>query len=97
MKRIKELDVIVYEVKDLKGNALDNAVNTFIEECIMMSGTTEVYNSAKDELIEAIEDNEYYFDQEGKSLSLYHNNSDNNICTYYFTNALSVDVTLEDI
>lgn len=98
MKRIKELNVNIYEVRDLKEDALDNAINIFIEEAITLLGTGEIYNLSRKRLIDTIEELDYYFDAEGNNLPLFNNNSENlSIYKYSLTDYLVVNVTLEDI
>lgn len=70
MRRIKELDAIIYEVYDLSGEALKTAIDSFIDECIEVSGEDTALTLDKEVLIEAMSDNEYFYDKFGNPLSI---------------------------
>lgn len=93
MKRIKELNTIIYEIKDLKGKAIDKAIINYAEEGFIMEQRTDF-----SKLIDIIDDYEYFYDKAGNRIYIYSDVKDDEIkYSLYLTESLSIDVTLENI
>lgn len=99
--RIKELGTIIYSVKDLKSNELNNAINNFVQKCVSEIDIEEAHDSIYDltdeEIIEILDYNNYFFDKAGNIIPTCF--SVNNDGKYSFqiqlTNCLSSEITLE--
>lgn len=99
MKRIKELNLVVYEIQDLKGEALQKASDSFIEECLELTGTDQAYGLSQEELIEAIIENDYFYDKFGNTIPMVvtGDSEDENLASLSVSNYLYATVTLEDL
>lgn len=74
MKRIKELGVIAYEAKDLKGRQLENAINSFVQKCVEGTKSEEkcdgIYELSDEQIIEILNYNICLFDSVGNMLPI---------------------------
>lgn len=99
MKRIKELGINIYEIRDLEGEAFNKAIEDFTNECVFLSGEETVSSFTREQLVETIDGNQYFYDSNGNHVSIDAYITDDNEEMYilYLTEDLYTKVTLEDI
>lgn len=103
MKRIKELGIIIYEIKDLKGRQHENAINNFIQKCITESKSEEsqdsIYELTDEQVIEILDYNKLFFDKVGNIIPMYIyiDDEDRHLFHLQITDHLISEVTLENI
>lgn len=100
MKKIKELNTIVYEVTDLKGETLEKAIQCFLDDWEMFVEPGEELNLTREETIIAISEQEYYFDIKGEYVPIdpsYNETGTGTNYSLYLTDNILVPITLEEV
>lgn len=99
MRRIKELDITMYEVYDLDGDVLNNAINNFCSRYSKETESDSIYDTETTEIIQIMYDEWTFFDEFGNEIPIHLNIADDGeyIYSIKLTEKLLYKITLEKI